>query len=383
MGSRCSMLKVATDKFSDTKNDAFGSSQLSIRFWSTFAKQYAAACPGGSSSVCLRPWLQLWASKLSIPLLPRLVLNKWSSGRSRRRNACKETAKHQSPISVVRFDRSPWSAACIRFHCSNDICLDLLLSRVFAQTRVSETLLEQYLTFAVTGVADLQHNKDLVSSPLISPETFLLCLFKFVEETVTKNPYQWSHILKLLPAVLTTLDADQVISDLLNQEDEKSSWSHILSEVFIMLSRIVAVGLYRDYYISNKENVEEATTMNMDIAPSFGGNTQPNGSSLPFNFLSQASAFDPDATIYFDNLQDETSGQRAPNTSSDSHSIIDTQSTLYENDKIETSNAILAAQIMVELIEKKSAKRIFEVMNNQQRRLGKADLKAAGNDQPA
>lgn len=243
---------------------------------------------------------------------------------------------------------------------------------------MNETLLERYLTFAVTGTADLQHNTELASPPLISPETFLLCLFKFVEETVTKNPYQWSHILKLLPAVLTPIDGDQVISDLLNQQDEKTSWSRILSDVFIMLARIVAVGLYRDYYVSNREHIEEATTMDMNISTSVGGNTQPNGSSLPFNFLSQASAFDPDATIYFDTLQEDANGRGAPNASFDSHSIMDTQSTLYDNDKIEISNAVLAAQIMVELIEKKSAKRIFEVMNSQQRRLGKADSSAAG-----
>ncbi|KAI9269176.1 mediator complex subunit Med5-domain-containing protein [Phascolomyces articulosus] len=251
---------------------------------------------------------------------------------------------------------------------TNELC-ELLLCRFFAQTRVSEPLLERYIAYAITGNED--HVQLDIDDCLIPPVIFLTCLVKYIESTAIHNPRQWAHILKCLPTVLSIIDADQIVSDLLNEK--QNEWPRILCDVFIMLSRLVAVGLYRDYYAKDNGKHASSTMMAMDTdlatqqSTQFNNTqTQPGESSLPFNFtMSQPSAFDPDATIDLAGFAEEPMSTDAFG-SMDGHSAHDsTHTTMTDRERIESANAIKAAQIIVDLIEKKSAKRIFEMMNNQ------------------
>ncbi|KAI8143419.1 hypothetical protein BJV82DRAFT_610346 [Fennellomyces sp. T-0311] len=247
---------------------------------------------------------------------------------------------------------------------TSELC-ELLLSRFFAQTRVNEPLLEQYLAYALTGNQD--HSQLDSDNCLIPPKTSLACLVRYIETTAIQNPRQWAHLLKCLPTILSVVDADQIVSDLLNEKP--NDWPRILCNVFIMLSRLVAVGLYRDYYA--KDNGKDASSTMMaienDIATASQMNTQPGESSLPFNFMSQPNAFDPDATIDLAAFADEPTSSEAIGSMDGQSAHDSTQSTTADLEKrIESANAVRAAQIIVDLIEKKSAKRIFEMMNNQQ-----------------
>lgn len=224
---------------------------------------------------------------------------------------------------------------------------------------------------------------------LIPPITFLSCLVKFVDTTAIRNPHQWSHLLKCLPTLLSVIDTDQVISDLLRQKDqEQQQWPRLLCNVFIMLSRLVAVGLYYDYYardiLRNKQDTtivasDEAGTATSPPSSQQFNNTQ-TSSSYPFNFpLSQPSGtFDPDATLDLESFAaaEPPTSFEASAASTDGQTARDsTQGTTTDTDRIETANAILAAQVMEELVEKKSAKRIFEIMNTQNKReAGKAGM---------
>ncbi|KAI7883594.1 hypothetical protein K492DRAFT_143702 [Lichtheimia hyalospora FSU 10163] len=270
---------------------------------------------------------------------------------------------------------------------STELC-ELLLGRFFAQTRVAEPLLERYIAYAATG--DDEQHFPLTLNPqecLIPPITFLSCLVKFVDTTAIRNPHQWSHLLKCLPTLLSVIDTDQVISDLLQQKDQQL-WPRLLCNVFIMLSRLVAVGLYYDYYardiLRNKHDTtivasDEAAVAAASPPSSQQFNNTQTSSSYPFNFpLSQPSGtFDPDATLDLESFaaaEPPTSFQ-ASAASTDGHTARDsTQMSITDTDRIETANAILAAQVMEELVEKKSAKRIFEIMNTQNKReAGKAE----------
>ncbi|KAI9493318.1 mediator complex subunit Med5-domain-containing protein [Zychaea mexicana] len=272
-----------------------------------------------------------------------------------------------------------------------ELC-ELLLNRFFAQTRVSEPLLERYVAYAITGNEDLaqqqqQQQQFEAGECLIPPPIFLTCLVKCIETTAIQNPRQWAHILKCLPTVLSVVNADQIVSDLLN-EKPNNEWPRILCNVFIMLSRLVAVGLYRDYYAKDNGAPLSSTMMAMEHematatqqqAASQLNNTQPGGSSLPFNFtMSQPSAFDPDATIDLAAFAEEPVSTEAIGSIDGHYSAHDsTQSTMMDSERIESSNAIRAAQIIVDLIENRSAKRIFEMMNNQQQRTEKKEARHA------
>lgn len=276
--------------------------------------------------------------------------------------------------------------------------IELLLGRFFAQTRVAEPLLERYIAYAATG--DDEQHYPLTLNPqecLIPPITFLSCLVKFVDTTAIRNPHQWSHLLKCLPTLLSVIDTDQVISDLLQQKDQQP-WPRLLCNVFIMLSRLVAVGLYYDYYARDiLRNKHDTTIVASDEAggPAAAGsppsssqqfnNTQ-TSSSYPFNFpLSQPSGtFDPDATLDLESFAaaEPPTSFEASAASTDGHTARDsTQGSTTDTNRIETANAILAAQVMEELVEKKGAKRIFEIMNTQNKReAGKAGMMIVGGE---
>ncbi|GAA5801470.1 hypothetical protein HPULCUR_006917 [Helicostylum pulchrum] len=223
---------------------------------------------------------------------------------------------------------------------------DLLLTSIFSFNRVSDPLLESYLTFAT--------NTELVSAQILISH-----LIPFGESTASRHPYQWSFILKLLSTLLTSsFNADIIVSDL--QKGQENAWVNILSDTFQMLSHIVAVGLYPKSYV-NSPTMTQATLVS---AISFH-NSQPNFDSQ-FSFTSQASYNDPDSTLDMDNTQhiedDRDTDMKDINTQP--------SSTEYHPSLILVENAALAAQIMMTLIEKKNAKRIFEVRNNQRRQAG-------------
>ncbi|KAI9321329.1 hypothetical protein BX666DRAFT_2023471 [Dichotomocladium elegans] len=227
----------------------------------------------------------------------------------------------------------------------------------------AEPLLERYIAFAITG-DDEQHFPLTLKSreSLIQPTTFLKCLSKFAESSAIRNPHQWSHILKCLPAVLAAVDPEKVIYDLLNQKEQP--WPKLLCDVFVMLSRIVAVGLYHEHYA--KEPIKQEEPAPSTSSQQF--NTQASSYHLQFT-LSQRSGFDPDATLDLEAFAEDTGGSDHLVGSTDGHAVRDsTQGTSVDADRIETTNAIMASQIMVDLIEKKRAKMIFEIMHNQVKR---------------
>ncbi|KAF7728498.1 mediator complex subunit [Apophysomyces ossiformis] len=227
----------------------------------------------------------------------------------------------------------------------------LLLSQVFSLT--SDPLLESYLTYATTGTASISSTPKIIpESCLISSKVFLSCIPDFVEPTANSQPEQWSHMLQLLTALLSPLDADQIIANMQRSEDE---WPFILSRLFIMLARIVAVGLYPQSVTSKQENklLRSASSFHHG-----GGNTQPGESSLvwPTNNSMFQATFDPDATIEMDLFEDEDA------ITTDNNNNI-AEPPIPSSTNRQAANAVTAAQIMINLIESKSAKRIFEVQH--------------------
>jgi hypothetical protein len=244
---------------------------------------------------------------------------------------------------------------------SHTLYTDLLLSSIFSFTRVSDPLLESYLTFATTGKTTLDVEAISKIEPIILPITFISKILAFGETTASRNPYQWSFLLKLLPDLLD-FNTDDIVSDL--QKGQDNPWVDILGNVFQLLSHIVAVGLYPNWYAQPIAQ----TPVTVTSALSFhNNNTQPFDSQ--FSFQSQQSMnYDADATLDLDDTQQIDDDQPL--------SIKDTQmSDLVDVEKIgkksvEIDNGVLAAQIMIQLIEKRGSKRIFEVRNNQRRQAG-------------
>ncbi|ORE09371.1 hypothetical protein BCV72DRAFT_254833 [Rhizopus microsporus var. microsporus] len=239
----------------------------------------------------------------------------------------------------------------------NELC-ELLLSSIFSLTKVSDPLLESYLTFATTGNNTIDSNN--VKTSFISLETFISQLVQFGPSTVSKSPTQWSYILKLLLVLLSTaIDTDTVVSSL--QQGKHHPWVDLLNDLLDLLSCVVAVGLYPDQYCPSASPAHSPITLTSAI--SFH-NTQ-NGFDSQVSLQSQRSmsGYDFDATLDLDNTQ------RMDEDVKEVKSV--TESVIEERKKgkrlVEADNAALAAQIMIYLVEKKGAKRIFEVRNNQRR----------------
>lgn len=246
-----------------------------------------------------------------------------------------------------------------------ELC-DVLLTSIFSFFRVSDPTLEKYLAYATTGNPGIEQ-PIATKDTLISAQTFIQHLIPFGESTATRNPYQWSFLLKLLSTLLTSFDSDSIVSEL--QRGEESIWVNIMSNVFQMLSHIVAVGLYPDFY--SKSISPAMTPATLTSAISFH-NSQPNFDSQ-FSFSSQVSFNDVDATLDIDNTQhiEEEDRDIEMKEVNSSLGTTDTEVNVKKGKKsIEIENAALAAQIMLVLIEKKNAKRIFEVRNNQRRQTG-------------
>ncbi|KAG0178966.1 hypothetical protein DFQ29_002761 [Apophysomyces sp. BC1021] len=232
-----------------------------------------------------------------------------------------------------------------------------------------DPLLESYLTYATTGSTSLSPSpKKLLDSCLLSSKAFLSCIPQYVESTAGSHPNQWSHILKLLTTLLDPLDADQIVA---NMQQNKDEWTTVLSKLFVMLARIVEVGLYPQAVAPKQENRLLRSVSSFH----HGGNTQPGESSLvwPTNNSMFQATFDPDATIEMDMFDDdEVMSSTNNDTSTEPKTTLDTDR--------HTSNAVTAAQVMIDLIERKSAKRIFEIRHNMERQKTKSDDIRCGKD---
>jgi hypothetical protein len=244
-----------------------------------------------------------------------------------------------------------------------------LLKFLFSFTRISDPLLESYLTLAITGKPTIDNSSLSVNiESIIPPTLFLSQLVPLGELTAHRHPHQWTYLLKLLPTLLNSFDTDTVVSDL--QKGQENPWVDTLSHVFQLLAHIVAVGLF-DWYSKSITPAQSPATLTSAI--SFH-NTQP-GFDSQFSFQSQHSmSYDLDATLDIDNTQhveDEDMLDHVDTKVSHSNGDIEMKDHLVEttsNKKlVEIENAATAAQIMIHLIEKRGAKRLFEVFHNQRR----------------
>lgn len=243
---------------------------------------------------------------------------------------------------------------------------ELLLSSIFSVTKVSDPLLESYIIFATTGANTLLDSTNTNNS-IISLETFVPQLLKFGPFTVNRNPYQWSFLLRLLPVLLSTAVSTDTIVSNLQQGNPNLAWVDILSDLFCLLSHIVAVGLYPD----NTQSPENSP-VTLTSALSFHTNTQ-GGFDSQFSLASQPSisGMDLDATLDMDNTQRMDEDIKEEISIPHRGSVTDEERRKSKR-WIEAENAAAAAQIMIHLIEKKGAKRIFEVRNNLRRQAGLA-----------
>ncbi|KAK4513068.1 uncharacterized protein ATC70_000106 [Mucor velutinosus] len=256
---------------------------------------------------------------------------------------------------------------------------DLLLTCLFSFTRVSDPLIESYLTFATTGKPSLMDNDSITTStttakmnPIVMSTTFLSKLIPFGESTASRNPYQWSFLLKLLPELLD-FSTDDIVSDL--QKGKDNPWVNILANVFQLLSHLVAVGLYPNYYTQPIAQTPATVTSALSFHNDSNTNAQPFDSQ--FSFQSQQSMnYDADATLDMDNTQRIMDDDDPPLAVKDTHMAdpMDTDKKANSRKTVEIDNAALAAQIMIQLIEKRDSKRIFQVRNNQRRQAGAMEV---------
>ncbi|KAL9552886.1 hypothetical protein MBANPS3_003560 [Mucor bainieri] len=270
---------------------------------------------------------------------------------------------------------------------------DLLLTSLFSFTRVSDPLLESYLTFATTGKASLMDIETTAATtttttttakmdPIIMSTTFLSKLIPFGESTASRNPYQWSFLLKLLPELLD-FSTDTIVSDL--QKGQENPWVDLLANVFQLLAHLVAVGLYPTDYSQPIAQTPVTVTSALSFHNGNGNNNNTQPFDSQFSFQSQQSMnYDADATLEMDNTQqmmddddddNNNNNNNAPSlTVKDTHmaDANDTERRASNRKTVDIDNAALAAQIMIQLIEKRGAKRMFEVRNNQRRQAGGA-----------
>ncbi|KAI8987579.1 hypothetical protein BDF20DRAFT_851010 [Mycotypha africana] len=299
-----------------------------------------------------------------------------------------------------------------------ELC-DLLLTFLFSTTRIADALIEEYLTISIIGRAtlnstnatlsannNLQSDMDTSIKPLIEIDTFITQLLPFLESTTTSGNFEqshhWTFLLRLLSYILAPLDSDRIIVDL--QRGKENSLVEILIDVFKLLSHILATGLYHDWYIkatdstnriSGSTNAPLAATMSFQNNENYNNNNTQPAFDSQFSFVSQTSIDlgdgGIDATLDIDNTQVqieddgivmldnnegvETGGEaRLKKDPSMADGKSDSQKSkagreLSKTNSAVIENAVLAAQIMIMLIEKKDVKRIFELQHNLKRQL--------------
>ncbi|KAL7319739.1 hypothetical protein PS15m_002837 [Mucor circinelloides] len=206
--------------------------------------------------------------------------------------------------------------------------------------------------------------------------TFISKLISFGEYTGSRNPYQWSYLLKLLPELLD-FSTDDIVSDL--QKGQDNPWVDILANVFQLLSHLVAVGLYPNWYAQSI--AQTPVTVTSAFSFNNGNNNNNNNTQVfdsQFSFQSQQSMnYDADATLDMDNTQQimDDDDDDQPLAVKDTHMTDPVDMEKKTSKKtIEIDNAALAAHIMIQLIEKRGTKRIFEVRNNQRRQAGAVEV---------
>ncbi|KAI8089632.1 mediator complex subunit Med5-domain-containing protein [Halteromyces radiatus] len=347
-----------------------------------------------------------------------------------------------------------------------DLC-DLLLKHMFSTARVHNIFLESYLTYALTGDPQAKQGMNIDDTKtLIKGKFFLSQLVAREERFATSREYghQWSCILRILPSLLLEVDGDR---------KENLTWAPILTQLLIILSHIVAGGLYpqrkSDRHSSNNgesgdnsDNDDDMTKFNQteDLSSSQQPNFSLTNNTTQMAMDSQLS-FDPDATWDMDGTNDATQpdpfvGQdeqkfnisnsppmtamatttttaaaEATTTTAmkvdvDSISRMDTMpttnihdvssvpstgaqqqqqqqqqqytsqsSSLYpstmdesisssslQRNRTEWDNAIAAANIMIDLIEKKGVKRIIEKYEQGQKEISTDDNKKLDSNEP-
>ncbi|KAI8986509.1 mediator complex subunit Med5-domain-containing protein [Pilobolus umbonatus] len=252
---------------------------------------------------------------------------------------------------------------CMKAGDTADELCDLLLTTFFSITRLSDPLLEEYITHVTTGANKLT---DTPHTPLISPLLFLQHLIQLGKFTTSRHPHQWNYLLKLLPFLLTSFDSQQSIHHI--QQGQTDEWVDTVTELIKILARLIATGLYPDHY------AKVAHTASPVLAPSlsFYGNTQ-HGFDSQFSFQSQHSMPQYDLEATWDSTQQADDFDLQPGESRSQPSIIDSLADL-ERKKgkytIEVANAALAAHIIIHFIENMNIKKIFEVRNNQRKQAG-------------
>ncbi|KAI8879169.1 hypothetical protein K501DRAFT_336268 [Backusella circina FSU 941] len=242
-----------------------------------------------------------------------------------------------------------------------DLC-ELLLSSLFSFTKVSNKLLESYICYSL----ELE---------LIKPKTFLSHLIHFTQ-TTHDSFHQWAFILGLLPKLFDFINADAIVTSL--QKSTQDEWVDLIHETLLTLADVVSVGLYPNHKFKatieqQQQKPDISAQMTVDASSFFNNSSQVFDSQISAHSFNNNNTFDPESTLDIDNTQQVE--EEAPLNDTNLMASQATQNThhsmeLEETHKVEYANAITAAQLMIQLIEKKGAKRIFEVRNNQKRQSG-------------
>ncbi|KAI8073317.1 mediator complex subunit Med5-domain-containing protein [Gongronella butleri] len=205
---------------------------------------------------------------------------------------------------------------------TQDLC-DLLLKHLFSNAGVHHSFLESYVTYAVTGDAQVPVGMALGDRSLVGNKQFLSTLVLLDDHYVTSAEHaaQWAYLLRLLPGLVADMDGDRTDIPL---------WAPIVSRLLVMLAHVVAVGLYphraaaRRMKWSTKQKRRDTDDMDIDdddeddLMAEDGDDDvlQPSQSQLPHFSLtnnttqlaldsqmtnaSQSLAFDPEATFDLD-----------------------------------------------------------------------------------
>jgi hypothetical protein len=203
-------------------------------------------------------------------------------------------------------------------------------------------------------------------------------------QTAHDSFHQWAFILGLLPKIFDFINTDDIVTNL--QKATKDEWVDLIHETLLTLANVVSVGLYPNHKVKSTNPTQRKPDMSAQMtvdASSFFNNSQVFDSQMSAHSINNT--FDPESTLDIDNTQQVEEEEEAPlnDATLASQATQNTQNSmeLEETHKVEYANAIAAAQLMIQLIEKKGAKRIFEVRNNQNRQSG-SNPSEQGNDIP-
>ncbi|ORX50217.1 hypothetical protein DM01DRAFT_1409206 [Hesseltinella vesiculosa] len=299
---------------------------------------------------------------------------------------------------------------------TQDLC-ELLLKHLFANTRVHNILLESYVTFALTG--DAQQSAIQDNNGMLGNKQFLTALVQLDDHYVTGTDHtqQWAYLLRLLPGLLADMDADRtdipiwapIVSRLLVM------LAHIVAaglyphrqrkkkpEPTATQSNQKPMGMDLD----DDDDMDSSQLLHFSLT---NNTTQNLALDSQMTNASQSFLFDHDATFDMDNLADATqpdalqddlfkvettaaaaamttaTGAGLPSTpahpstdaldadqpsANDVHAPTSQASSFYpgslaedpsmDSTSLTWSNAVAATLLLIDLIEKKGAKRIID-----------------------